>query len=76
MSFTSYKILQIDKNVCRSLFGPVLLGLNRCDEDLPSSSWVCCGGVPDEVPTLGGLQMISHCSNNIDWGYRLAFYWD
>ena len=23
------------------LFGPVLLGLNRCEEDLPSSSWVC-----------------------------------
>ena len=25
----------------QSLFGPLLLGLKKCDEDLPSSSWMC-----------------------------------
>ena len=34
----------------------VLLGLTDVNEDLPSSSWVCWGGVLDEGPTLGGLQ--------------------
>ena len=39
----------------RKLFGPVVLGTNRCDEDLPAL-FGCAEEGLDEAPTLGGLQ--------------------
>ena len=51
------------------MFGPVALGKNRCDEDLPALLG-CAEEGPDEAPTLGGLQdgmegfrMESQCTN-------------
>ena len=37
------------------MFGPVVLGTNRCDEDLPALLGCAEKGL-DEAPTLGGLQ--------------------
>ena len=34
-------LLSLFPSLQKPLFGPVLQGLNRCEEDLPSSSWVC-----------------------------------